>query len=411
MIPATVTALPALPRTERGKVDRQALPAPATGPARSGVPRTQWEVLLADLWTRVLELEEIGVDDDFVELGGDSLAAEQLRALVREELGIVLPATALIDAPTLAEFARKVSVADRCGPAHPTVVPLRAHGSRPPLFCVAGAAGLALGFVSLARRLGEDQPVYGFQAHGLERRGLPDWTVERMARRHLQVLRVIQPYGPYYLAGHSMGGLVALELAQQLAAAGEEVALLALVDTYLPASLRTAEGSGDQPADPGTAAAQPGAAGGPGAAVARGYRRRAAIPARLRSIGRALLPEQRRNLLRRETLRRMAQLPLTGLLTLPGGDGFEAFFQQSRMLERFYRPRPWAGRALVFRAMHHPDPPAAWSRYLTGSHDDRELATEHFSVLREPHILTIADAIRTEMDQLIAAREEAGRRL
>ncbi|OHV34447.1 AMP-dependent synthetase [Pseudofrankia sp. EUN1h] len=408
MVPATIMTLPALPRTERGKVDRAALPAPLAAPARSGVPRTQWEVLLADLWTRVLELEEVGVDDDFLELGGDSLAAEELRALVREELGVHLPATAVIDAPTLAEFARKVSVADRSGPAHPTIVPLRAHGSRPPLFCVAGAAGLALGFVSLSRRLGEDQPVFGFQARGLEQRGLPDWTVERAARRHLQLLRVIQPYGPYFLAGHSMGGLIALEMAHQLDAAGEEVALLVLVDTYLPASLRLAWGSEERPADP-TAAPVGGrdGTGGVGLGVAREYQRRTRVRPRLRSLGRVLLPEQRRNLLNKETLRRIAQLPLTGLLVLPGLDEFEAFFNYSRMLERFYRPRPWPGRTVVYRAMGNPDEPQAWSRYLTGDHTYHDVSTEHFSVLREPHIRQIAEGIRAGMDEVLAARAAA----
>jgi len=406
MVPATIMTLPELPRTERGKIDRAALPPPRTAPASSGVPRTQWEVLLADLWARVLELEEIGVDDDFLELGGDSLAAEELRALVREELGVHLPATAVIDAPTLAEFARKVSVADRSGPAHPTIVPLRAHGTRPPLFCVAGAAGLALGFVSLSRRLGDDQPVFGFQAHGLERRGLPDWTVERAARRHLQLLRVIQPYGPYFLAGHSMGGLIALEMAHLLTAAGEEVALLVLVDTYLPASLRMAWGSDEQPADPTAASVGQAATatGGVGLGVAREYQRRMRVRPRLRSLGRMLLPEQRRNVFNKDTLRRMAQLPLTGLFVLPGLDEFEAFFNYSRMLERFYRPRPWPGRTVVYRAMGNPDEPRAWSRYLTGEHEYHDVATEHFSVLREPHIQRIAEGIRGEMDEVLARR-------
>ncbi|MBL7495405.1 non-ribosomal peptide synthetase [Frankia sp. CNm7] len=402
MVPASIVPLPALPRTERGKVDRRALPEP---PARSGsfrIPETQWEMLLADLWCRVLELEQVGVDDDFIELGGDSLAAEELRTLIAEEVGVRLPVTALVDAPTLGEFARKVSVAQRSGPAHPTIVPLRAGGTRPPLFCVAGAAQLALAYLSLARHLGDDQGVYAFQAHGFEQRGIPDWSVERAARRFVQLMRVIQPYGPYYVVGHSLGGLIALEMAQQLAAAGEEVALLTLLDSYLPASLRLA---GDEEAARADGARQE--AVPPAQArdtVADTYRRR------MRSLRKVLLPEDPRNLFNKDTLLRMAQLPLTGLLVLPGLDEFDAFFAHGRMLERYYRPKPWAGRALVYRAMHNPDPAKAWSRYLTGSHDYHDVPTEHFSMMREPHIVDIARGIRAEMDSLIERHAAVGTR-
>ncbi|MBX6390722.1 MAG: AMP-binding protein [Frankia sp.] len=397
MVPATIVSLPELPRTERGKVDRMALPEPPSAPARSATPETQWEMLLADMWQRVLELDEIGVDDDFVELGGDSLAAEELRTLVAEELGIQLPATALVDAPTLGEFARKVSVAQRSGPAHPTIVPLRTGGQRPPLFCVAGAAQLALGYLSLSRHLGDDQPVYAFQAHGLEQRGFPDWTVEKTARRNIQLLRVIQPYGPYFLAGHSLGGHIALEMSQQLRAAGEEVALLVILDTYMPASLRLNWGSQDRPeVAPSPTKAGPST---PGLAVAREYARR------LAKLSKAVLPEQRRNLLNKDTLLRMAQIPLTGLAVLPGLDEFDVFFAHGRLLERFYRPSPWDGRTLVYRAMHNPDPPDAWSHYLTGSHDYHDVPTEHFSMLREPHAIRIAQDIRAEMDRILAEQE------
>lgn len=434
MVPATIVPLPELPRTERGKIDRAALPPPPTAPARSAVPENQWEIVVADMWTRVLELEEVGVDDDFVELGGDSLAAEELRTLVAEELGIQLPATALIDAPTLAEFARKVSVAQRSGPAHPTIVPLRTTGSRLPLFCVAGSAQLALGYLSLARRLSEDQPVYAFQAHGLEQRGLPDWSIERAARRHLQLMRVIQPYGPYLIAGHSLGGLIGLEMAHQLEAAGEEVALLVLLDAYMPAALRLDWGGDANPTDPmlatPNAAAKPSTIPGKpsrrtrtgsnpgtgdgatrhgersasaGGSVAREYRRR------LKALRRVLLPERRTNLLNKGTLLRIAQLPLTGLVVMPGLDQFDAFFSHGRVLERFYRPKPWGGRALVYRAMHNPDPPEAWSTYLTGDHEYQDVPTEHFSMLREPHIIKIAAEISAAIDEIVADRAEAAR--
>jgi acyl carrier protein len=125
-------------RTGQGRPGR---PARARPPGVLGKPRTQWEIVVADLWTRVLNLEEVGLGDDFMELGGDSLAAEELLAAVSEKVGVHLPSSALIDAPTLGEFAERVAQAPRAHLSHPTVVPLRTEGTRPPLFCFAGAGG------------------------------------------------------------------------------------------------------------------------------------------------------------------------------------------------------------------------------------------------------------------------------
>ncbi len=407
MVPTTIVALAELPRNERGKVDRGALPPPPAAPAGSARPRTQWEIVVADIWTRVLDLEEVGIEDDFMELGGDSLAANELLTQVNEKLGVSLPSSTLIDSPTLGAFARMVSQA---GPRHPTVVPLRSTGSRPPLFCFAGAGTLALGFHSLARRLGDDQPVYAFQAHGLERRGFPDWSVEKTARRHLEIIRMIAPRGPYLLAGHSLGGLIAIEIAQQLTAAGDEVSLLSIMDTYLPSSLRITPGDDDGAAP----AAGPPSSGGPGSGVgtpaapggaqehAHNYRHR------LARFTQRLLPEQRTNFTNMATLKKMIQIPLTGVVQFGGPEQFDVFFNHGRLLERFYRPRSWAGRTLVYRSAENPDSEDAWSAFLTGSHDTHYVPCEHFYLFREPHIIKISEHFQTEIDRVVA--EQAARR-
>jgi thioesterase domain-containing protein/acyl carrier protein len=407
MVPTTIVGLPALPRNERGKVDRAALPPPPAGPKPSAPPRSQWELVVADLWTKVLNLDEVGVEDDFMELGGDSLAAEELLSAVLDKLGVVVPSSVFVDAPTLGEFAARVAHAPRAVPAHPTVVSLRTTGSRPPLFCFAGAGGLGLGFVPLARQLGEDQPVYAFQAHGLERRGIPDWTVERTARRHLQMIRVLRPHGPYLLAGHSLGGLIAMEIAHQLAEAGEQVGLLVLLDTYLPTTTKdgTSAAPTANPATSGPRAALTTATNGTGTGVGststsqlanRFYseRLRNAIPTQVR----AFLPER---LPRLTTFVKAAQLPLAGLVRYPGLVQFDVFFNHGRLLERFYRARPWAGRTLVYRAQDNPDDDRAWSSLLP-DYEVHDLACEHFSVLREPHVKTIAAQLATEIDKLVA---------
>ncbi len=410
MVPATIVALAELPRNERGKVDRGALPPPPAAPAGSARPRSQWEIVVADIWTRVLDLEEVGIEDDFMELGGDSLAANELLTQVNEKLGVSLPSSTLIDSPTLGAFARMVSLAQQAGPRHPTVVPLRSTGSRPPLFCFAGAGALALGFHSLARRLGDDQPVYAFQAHGLERRGFPDWSVEKTARRHLEIIRIIAPRGPYLLAGHSLGGLIAMEIAQQLTAAGDEVGLLSIMDTYLPSSLRITSGDDDgaapaaappNPGGPGIGVGSPAAPGG-AQEHARNYRHR------LARFTQRLLPEQRTNFTNMATLKKMVQIPLTGVVQFGGPEQFDVFFNHGRLLERFYRPRPWAGRTLVYRSAENPDPEDAWSAFLTGSHDTHYVPCEHFYLLREPHIIKISEHFQAEIDQVVA--EQAARR-
>jgi acyl-coenzyme A synthetase/AMP-(fatty) acid ligase/thioesterase domain-containing protein/acyl carrier protein len=400
MVPTTIVALAELPRNERGKVDRGALPPPPEARTRSARPRTQWEIIVADIWTRVLDLEEVSAGDDFMELGGDSLAAAELLTLVSEKLGVSLPSSALVEAPTLGAFSHAVSVAQQAGPRHPTVVPLRTTGSRPPLFCFAGAGALALGFHSLARRLGEDQPVYAFQAHGLERRGFPDWSVEKTARRHLEMIRILAPRGPYLLAGHSLGGLIAMEIAQQLAAAGEEVDMLSIMDTYLPSSLRIGPTEDGPGAAVGAAGADIGAAGAQ--EHARVYRNR------LARFTQRLLPEQRANLTNVATLKKMVQLPLTGVVQFGGLEQFDVFFNHGRLLERFYRPRPWGGRTIVYRSAENPDPENAWSTYLTGSHDIHYVPCEHFYLLREPHVIKISEHFRAEIDRVVAEQAARG---
>ncbi|OMQ15195.1 hypothetical protein A7K94_0211250 [Modestobacter sp. VKM Ac-2676] len=220
MVPQDVVFLTALPRTERGKLDRAALPAP---PVRGGVtpPNTDWERVVGAEFARALGLDEVGLHDDFFELGGDSLAAEALLAAMGAEMGVparVLSTTLLQESPTVSSFAE--AVRRRRAPEHPTMIRLRGEGSRPPLFCIAGAGGVAVGFRSLALRLGPDQPVWALQMHGMENRGRPDWSVRAIARRHVVAVRSVQPQGPYRLAGHSLGGIVALEMAHQLRAAG-----------------------------------------------------------------------------------------------------------------------------------------------------------------------------------------------
>jgi thioesterase domain-containing protein/acyl carrier protein len=191
---------------------------------------------LLQIWARVLDVERVELDDDFFALGADSLAAVEVLVEVRKELGVSLPVTALQQAPTVAQFAAAL-VQPNAYVSDALLVPLQPNGSRPPFFCVHGVGGVAFDFAGLARRCGDDQPFYGIQGHSLDADVEPFERIEDMAACYVEHMRRLQPQGPYFLGGYSFGGSVALEMAQQLRVAGQEVGMLAIMD-HTPPPLR-----------------------------------------------------------------------------------------------------------------------------------------------------------------------------
>ena len=190
---------------------------------------TSLEAKLTGLWGKTLGLvDKIGLHGNFFLLGGDSLQAVELLASIEKTLGFSLPQSVLIEHGTIAEMAAYI---EKKGPFS-CVVPIQPKGTRPRFFCVHHLQGEVLVFRNLARHLGNDQPFYGIQAVGLDYRQKPHTRIEDMATHYLREIRKVQPAGPYYLGGYSMGGIVAYEMTQQLKAEGEQVALLALLDTY-----------------------------------------------------------------------------------------------------------------------------------------------------------------------------------
>ncbi|MGW7702379.1 non-ribosomal peptide synthetase, partial [Kitasatospora sp. NPDC054768] len=228
MLPAAVVPLAALPLTGSGKLDRTALPAPDFGQLAGGrAARTPQESILCGLFAEVLGLEVVGIDDDFFDLGGHSLLAMKLLAKVRGALGTDPGMRALFETPTVAGLARRLDH----GPAPDALdvlLPLRAGGDRPPLFCVHPAAGISWVYSGLLRHLGPEQPVYGLQARGL--RGDAPASVAEIAEDYVRQIRAVRPDGPYHLLGWSFGAVVAQEMAVRLRAEGAEVGLLALLD-------------------------------------------------------------------------------------------------------------------------------------------------------------------------------------
>lgn len=247
MRPQHIEILAALPRTPNGKVDRKALPLPkalAHPDAHASTAADGLESVLTSIWCELLQVNEIGRHDDFFDLGGDSLLAVRAFERMQASTGINLPLATLLMAPTIAEQtvafraagARELAscgVAKADDPWTP-LVPIQPHGTRPPLFCMHAIGGNVLNYAPLARELGDDQPVYGLQAQGLDGITPPMDSLPEMAARYVREIRALQPHGPYFLAGGSMGGKIAYEMARQLHGAGESIGLLAMMDTYGP---------------------------------------------------------------------------------------------------------------------------------------------------------------------------------
>ncbi|MGK7924069.1 MAG: beta-ketoacyl synthase N-terminal-like domain-containing protein [Spirulina sp.] len=201
-------------------------------------PRTEIEQAIANIWEQVLGINPIGIHDDFFELGGDSLIAVQLIGKLRSKLERDLSTKNLFNAPTIAELAEGIEPTTSLKNATlelalpSCVVKLKTGSSqKKPLFLVHPAEGQVNEFRKLSHLLDPQQPVYGLQAPGLEEEtSLHSSTVEEIASHYLEAIRVIQLNGPYFLGGHSFGGYVALEMAQQLINQNEKVPLLAIFD-------------------------------------------------------------------------------------------------------------------------------------------------------------------------------------
>jgi amino acid adenylation domain-containing protein len=232
MIPSRIVTVPALPRTASGKLDRQALAAAADALDHDSLyvePRDELEARLVEIWKRVLEVRPIGIRDDFFALGGHSLSAARVALAIEQAFDRHVPAGLLLERPTIELLALRLR-ADAGVERRASLVALETRGAGRPLFLVHQINGDLVLYRELARALAGERPLYGLQALGLEDRATPHESIEAMAAHYLREIRVVQAHGPYAIAGHSTGGLIAFEMAQQLSRAGERVEFLAIID-------------------------------------------------------------------------------------------------------------------------------------------------------------------------------------
>ena len=237
MVPSALVAVKALPLLANGKVDRRALPPPL-GPEAVReryfvAPRSPTEHQMAAIWERNFGVSPIGVNDNFFDLGGDSLRAAALVSAIEKTFGRTLAPSVLLTAPTVGELTAATILVER-GFKEPLTA-LRASGTRAPIFFLHNDYGRGLYTHALARALPSDHPFYAVHRDGVDEKGAAP-TIEGLAANCVRALRAARPRGPYVLGGHCHGGLIALEMAHQLRAVGENVELLVMVDTRAPSA-------------------------------------------------------------------------------------------------------------------------------------------------------------------------------
>ncbi len=255
-VPKHVRVVPAIPKSSMGKLRRWELaetlgmgnlghghPGQSSSKPHHVTPRDTLEWQLAEIWENVLQQTPIGIDDDFFDLGGNSLLAARIFDAVEAQCAVTQPPSILFSAPTIRTLAQLILRGERVANAD-LLLPIRADGPRAPLVFLNGALYGEGRFycVRLSRLLGRDQPFYALASHGTDGSIVPP-TIERMARSQIQRLRRIRPRGPYVLGGYSHGGLVALEMAHRLRAMGEEIPVLVLIDIAVPSLAQPADES------------------------------------------------------------------------------------------------------------------------------------------------------------------------
>ncbi|HVX11332.1 MAG TPA: alpha/beta fold hydrolase [Pirellulales bacterium] len=362
--------------------------APAVS-AEYVAPRDTVERLLVSIWSELTGREKVGVRDNFFELGGDSLMAVRLMAEVEREFGRKLPLVWLFQEPTIERLADVLRSGDQPAACLVPIRPQRA-GSRPPLFCAHPAGGTVFCYRELARLLPEQQPVYGLQARGIDGREPPRARLEEMAADYVAELRKIQPSGPYWLLGWSLGGLIVFEMARQLAAQGQPAALVAIIDAGM---------------------IKPGEA----------FDEDDFVPMLLQLFPPDLRPseEELKNLSADEQLAffrvRAERARLLAFNDSPIEDQhvFQVFqANMSALVE--YRPEPFAGRLTLFRARQdatpmHREPFMGWGPWALGGVEEHRIEGEHVNLFREPFIGQLAGEIAKVLETSHASYPQARR--
>jgi amino acid adenylation domain-containing protein len=358
------------------RYSRPSLPTPYIA------PRNQLEQTLAEIWQQFLGIDQIGIFDEFFDLGGDSLIAVQLIAKLHEVVQVELSPHSFLEASTIAELAQLIKrQSPAVQPSEPTLpsslVEIQAGNKlKQPLFLVHPAGGQIYVYRDLVQCLGPNQPVYGLQqvdydgklAFHLER-------VEDLAAYYIQALRIVQPTGPYFLGGSSFGGTIAFEMAQQLQTVGQKVALLAMIDTACEGNKQV------------------------------GFDDDAVILTYLLNVGQGFtLSENEIRQMSEEQLRYFL-LQNDSIKNLPEdllehSHDYLRLFKLNRQAAAEYQPQLYSGRILFFRARERdafnpPHPEQGWDELASGGVEIYEVPGNHITMNSLPHVKAIAEKLKS----------------
>jgi len=335
-------------------------------------PRDALELQLVRIWEELLERRPIGVQEDFFELGGDSVLAMSLLGRVATETGYALPAGGIFQARTIEKLAAVLR--EGCSPeTWSPLVAIQPDGSATPFFCVHPGGGNVMCYLRLSQHLGSDQPFFGLQAPGFDGICEPLTTIEEMAEMYVAAILRSRPQGPYALGGWSVGGVVAYEMAQRLRAAGHEVRVLAIIDSGVLYSCAVVTALFPK--------------GGPGALdLIRQPAAEQIADFRRRSAAAKLVPEN-------------ADDTLAGRI-------FRLFVGNMKAVLN-YRAAPYAGRIDVFQAADRIvrerfDPHREWAQ-LCGDVRLHVVPGNHLSMLHEPHVGPLAETLAKTLQSEHAA--------
>jgi aspartate racemase len=410
MVPAAITVLDDMPRTPNGKVDREALlryqpqiAAPQTVETQVQA-HDEIEERLLQLWQEMLGMDVISLEDDFFEIGGYSLLAIRMFGQVKQMFQKDLPVSTIFEAPTIAKLANILRKDDK-NLAAQTIFTLQPNGDAPALYCFQVHKFGVITYRYLAQYLGDTRPIYGM-ALPLDLPNPPK-TVEGLASYFVEVLLRHQSVGPYYLSGMSIAGLIAYEMARQMAALGIHDVWVVLFDTY-----------------------------GPG--YPRMLSRNQAIVQKIKLHTGNLLRMNRdafwhvgeliwrsgyrfQYQMRRLVKRYQHQMGLKPIETPEEGEryvlgqpfriysGRRVYGEALELMEMeekyFAQPKPFAGNVLLYRATLQPfratyDVTLRWKQYVSGRLEVRHVRGNHSGIMRHPYVQKLSERLKADLNHL-----------
>ena len=345
------------------------------------------EAKLARLWESILGVSTIGPQGNFFDLGGHSLLAVRMVAEVEREFGKKIPLAVLFENQTVAQLARLLQRQDEEVPPSrwPVLVPIQPRGTRRPLFCVSTFNVNALGYVALARNLGQDQPVYGLQSRYRTETDSPyqRHEFEKLAREYITAMRQVAPHGPYYLCGMCEGAQIAFEMVRFLHEEGETVALLGILDAWPIENTRRYY-----------------------LYQVDAYRLR--LKSRWKSLLKAGSARERAAFLGEQVRKGVSTLAgrVTGAIARP--EILPATAQQRLSIDAEFKRRYWPGpdfvpptvpcKIYLFRIPEQPywridDPACGWASRTTVGVEIHSIPGDHETILREPHVRVLAEKL------------------